>query len=316
MLKYLLCSLAILGAICAPAQTNDIHVEGRALIKDGKPIIPWGTLHVGKEDFPRLVELGFNAIELDLAFWDFDPQKLESMTEQDVRKALKLDFLDAADDNGMMVLVLFSFHYTPGWLFERCPDAHLTKYDGSPGGAGWIKMCLDHPGFRKVAEQWLTFAASHLKSHPAFAGYVLWNEPHLTAEYCYSPYTLAKFRAWLGNKYETVEALNEAWGADYASFDEAQAPPPRTASHTFETYDKAVEGQLTVAKEQVSTDLPLADNSVVWTDWMRFRQQNYAEFFRWETEVIKAADPQQEELVAQTENAKHSNKAYGKSQIE
>jgi len=284
MPKYLLCSLAILATICAPAQSNDIHVDGRALIKDGKPIIPWGTLHVGPEQFPRLAELGFNTVHLGLAFWDFDPQKLESMSEEDIRKALHLDFADAAHENGLTVLPLFSFHYTPGWLWERYPDVQLTGYDGSPGSAGWIKMCLDHPGFRKVAEQWLTFAASRLKDHPATLGYVLWNEPHLTAEYCYSPYTLAKFRTWLGNKYETVEGLNEAWGADYAR--------PRTASHTFETYDKAVEGQLTVAKEQVSTDLPLADNSVAWTDWMRFRQHNYAEFFRWETEVIKAADPQ------------------------
>ncbi len=292
MPKYLLCSLAILAAICAPAQSNDIHVEGRALIKDGKPIIPWGTLHVGKAHFPRLAELGFNALALDLAFWNFDPQKLESMNEEDIRKALLLDTLDAAYDNGMVVLVLFSFHYTPGWLFQRYPDAHLTKYDGSPGGAGWIDMCLDHPDFRRVAKQWLAFATSRLKDHPALLGYILWNEPHLSADYCYSPWTISKFHTWLRDKYDSIESLNAAWGTTYTTFEQVQAPPPRHAIQTFATYDQAVEGNIEETEKADTSGLPLADNSIAWTDWMRFRQHNYAEFFHWETDVIKATDPQ------------------------
>ena len=32
-------------------------------------------------------------------------------------------------------------------------------------------------------------------------------------------------------------------------------------------------------------------NPAVWMDWMRFRQENYAEFFTWQANVIRKADP-------------------------
>ena len=231
------CSVAASGA------PNDLRVEGRNIMRHGKPFIPLGFVHAGTDEFPRLVELGFNTVALDLAFRDFDPEKQASMDEADVRKSLQLEFFDAAQEHGLTVLVLFSFHYTPGWLYERFPDARLKKHDGSPGSAGWITMCLDHPGFRDAAEKWLTFAASRLKDHPATLGYILWNEPHLHGDVCYSPHTVTRFRDWLRRRHGDVSALNTAWGTDYTGFDSADAPSPRSGTFWFERYDQAAAGR-------------------------------------------------------------------------
>jgi beta-galactosidase len=72
----------------------------------------------------------------------------------------------------------------------------------------------------------------------AFYAYDLWSEPHVinwaeidyipNAQFCYCPYTLARFREWLKQKYGTLEALNKAWYRGFESWE--QVEPPRFAT--------------------------------------------------------------------------------------
>lgn len=269
----------------ATAAAKRVAVQGSDVLLDGKPYIPHGMCIADPNQFPALAKMNVNSVQVDLPFDHFDPRKSDAENRQAYADFLKE--ADAAQANGMTVLWLLSFHYTPDWLWERYPDVRMKQYDGSDGAGGWMKMCLNHPGFRADAEQWLTFIARMLGPHPATIGFVLWNEPHLTSEVDYNPHTIAAFHAWLKKRYGKVKDMNAIWQTSYAGFDDVQAPPPRASTHWYEVYDKLVSD---VAQQPATTQAG-AGNSALWMDWMRFRQQNFADFFTWEAGVLRKADP-------------------------
>jgi len=277
--------LVLLWALSAVAQDGGrVTIDGRDMKRDGKPYVMHGILHADPGD-PNLVKIGMNAIHGGVSFRSsFDPRKSDAQNAAAFQGHLKI--ADEAHKNGMMVLWLPSMHYVPGWLWERHPDARMKKHDGSDGSAGWHTICMDHPGYRDDAAKWLTLLAKTLGPHPATLGYVLANEPHLVGDVCYSPHTIAAFHKWLEERYETIEALNKTWGTKVASFADVKAPAPRGGVYWYKMYDKMVSDPGKAPGAPAA-----ADNPALWMDWMRFRQENFAAFFKWEAEVIRAADP-------------------------
>ena len=278
----------LLLAAGSPSHTtgaNRAVIEGRDLILDGKPYMPHGMIHVTPEQIPNLKKMGINSLSIDLAFKDFDPNKSDA--ENRAANADVLKQADLAHANGMTVLWLFSFHYEPDWVKERYPDIRMQKADGTEGRSGWIRVCLNHPGFRADAEKWLTFTTKMLSPHPATIGYVLWNEPHLTSDVDYNPYTIKAFREWMKSKYGTVEQINQRCATSLKVLDELIPPAPRASTHWFEVYDRMV----ATAGPQPTTVPSPESNSVLWMDWMRFRQENFADFWAWESAVIKRSAP-------------------------
>ncbi|HEV7948229.1 MAG TPA: beta-galactosidase [Glaciihabitans sp.] len=91
------------------------------------------------------------------------------------------------------------------------------------------------PDYRRLAAELVTALAERYVSHP---GVVMW---HVNNEYgChlaqdFSPNAEVAFRAWLQNKYGSIEALNAAWGTDFWSqryTDFSQVLPPRKAPYS------------------------------------------------------------------------------------
>ena len=262
-----------------------VAIRGRDVLLDGEPYLPHGMVHVGQDQFPAVRRIGINTVHVDLEFNRFDPRK--SAAENRAAFQHCLEIADAATRNGLTVLWLFSFHYIPDWFYERYPDARMQQHDGSPGNGGWISMCLDHPGFREVAAAWLTFMAEMLGPHPATLAYVLWNEPHLTDSVCYHPHTVARFRDWLQDRYGTAAALNVAWQSEYEDVAAVVPPAPRGGTQWFRIYDKMVSAD---AGDRAAVAAEVG-NQALWMDWMRFRQEHFAAFWKWEADTLRSADP-------------------------
>jgi len=281
------CLLAAIGVVAASSAFagNRMEIRGRDVYLDDKPHIPHGMIHVGLDQYAALQKLGINSLSLDVAFRDFDPQRSE-----EENRAAHAGYLKAADEahrHGMTVLWLMSFHYTPDWLWQRYPDVRMKKHDGTDGEGGWMRMCLNHPGFRADAEKWLRFFVGYLGDHPATVGYVMWNEPHLTAPVDYNPHTVRAFHGWLEKRYGTVAALNEQLGLAVEAFDQVSPPPPPDEqAYWSQMYD-----QMVAAGRPVTTAPAPVGNPALWMDWMRFRQENFADFWVWERSVIKDAAP-------------------------
>ena len=75
-------------------------------------------------------------------------------------------------------------------------------------------------------------ASTAAARHASFYAVDVWSEPHIVnwvwfntpVEFCYCPYTQARFRDWLKLRYRTLDALNAAWYRTFASWDDVEAP--------------------------------------------------------------------------------------------
>lgn len=81
--------------------------------------------------------------------------------------------------------------------------------------------CWNHSGARDEAWRTIEALATRYGSHPAVWGWQIDNEPNYAERvdefYDFNPYFLADGRAWLREKYGTLEALNAAWFAQFWS---------------------------------------------------------------------------------------------------
>ena len=180
-----------------------------------------------RRDLLAIKSLGFNSIKTWVDWASAEPERGRYRFD-----ALE-QLLTLADDTGLQVILQIYTDAAPEWLGKRYPDSNFVTDQGarvvsqaSPG------YCLDHTGVRTDLVAFISAAASAAARHRSFYGVDVWSEPHLVnwvwfntpAEFCYCPYTQARFREWLKRKYQTVDAVNAAWYRTFSSWDEVEAP--------------------------------------------------------------------------------------------
>lgn len=188
------------------------------------------------------------------------------------------ELMDLAQENGLKVVLNIILDVAPTWLYDKYPDAYMitnngevmysrpTEYrqiGGTPG------PCFHHDEVTKIRMDYVEACAKRYANHPALWVWDVWNEPELSVGLkreaktedllCYCEHSQKAFRKWLLKKYGTIERLNEVWGRNYQSFDEAEAC---RRNGTF------------------------ADMN----DWRLFFNDTLTEDFRLRTEVIKKYD--------------------------
>lgn len=107
----------------------------------------------------------------------------------------------------------------PAWLCKAYPDILPVDAQGRRRRFGSRRhYCSTSAVYRRHTERIVTAMAQRYGHHPAVMGWQIDNEfgCHGTAR-CYCDECAASFRRWLKTKYETLEALNEAWGAVFWS---------------------------------------------------------------------------------------------------
>ena len=119
----------------------------------------------------------------------------------------------------------------PKWLVDRMPDMVALDREGKPRGFGSRRhYCFSHKGYREEARRITRAVAERYGQHPGIVSWQTDNEYgcHDTVQ-SFSPAARDAFRVWLGQRYGTIAALNEAWGnvfwsMEYRSFDEIELP--------------------------------------------------------------------------------------------
>ncbi len=181
-----------------------------------------------KKDLQTIKSLGFNSVKC----W------VDWATAEPVRGRYRFEnleqLLSLADEIGLKVIVQLYADSAPEWLSDRYADASFVTERGDRiGSQASPGFCLDHPGVREDMGKFIAAVAQRAAAHPSFFAFDLWSEPHVVnwvwfnhpVEFCYCPYTQAKFRVWLKAKYGTLEGLNRAW---YRTFERwEQVEPPR-----------------------------------------------------------------------------------------
>jgi beta-galactosidase len=183
-----------------------------------------------RADLQKIKSLGFNTVRTWIEWSANEPKPGEYHFEQ-------LDLmLKLAEEAGLKVMIQVYVDSAPDWVGEKFPDGRFVAQNGqaitSQAAPGY---CFDHPGVRQAILNYYREAARHAEKSPAFFGWDLWSEPHVInwaeityiphAQFCFCPYSLARFREWLRGKYGTLDALNQAWHREF--HDWSQVEPPR-----------------------------------------------------------------------------------------
>ncbi len=224
--------MAILVALpCLPAESGFFPMavwygggKARAPMLESDPK---AKVEIWRRDIRQIKSLGFNTVRC----W------LDWATGQPVEGDYSFDTLDVilqlAQEEGLKVILQVYMDSAPEWVGRKYPDSLFVSSNGmvihpesSPG------YCRDHPGVRQADVAFYKAIAAHVKDNPAFYGWDLWSEPHVinwatptyieNPEFCFCPYTIRRYRAWLQKKYSSLDALNQAWYRRYRSWDEVE----------------------------------------------------------------------------------------------
>lgn len=189
-------------------------------------------------------------------------------------------FFDLCGEYDMRILLGTGTATPPYWLHERYNDVNIVDNTGKsyPNNVSYSWACLNHPGYRENAENYINTIVGRYKNHPALYAYQIHNEigfpfmPHAGGSmsvYCYCKHCKAKYKKWLSSRYNhDIEKLNHAysWNAThtrYQNFD--QVEPPEASPSAWSSLTR-------------------------WIDWRTFWMEDVADFVKWQNDIIKQSD--------------------------
>jgi beta-galactosidase len=147
------------------------------------------------------------------------------------------EVLDSLDGAGIKVALATATAAPPAWLVRKHPEVLPVTAEGTVLERGSRRHYSPSSAvYRRYAAGIARKLAERYRDHPALALWHVDNELGCHVSEFYGEEDAAAFRQWLGRRYGSIEALNEAWGTafwsqHYATFEEII--PPRAAPTTL-----------------------------------------------------------------------------------
>jgi beta-galactosidase len=174
--------------------------------------------------------------------------------------------MDMLAENGQYVVLATPSGARPAWLSQKYPEVLRVRPERQRNLHGIRhNHCLTSPVYREKTHLINTRLAERYQNHPAL---LLW---HMSNEYggeCHCDLCNAAFRTWLQRKYETLDALNQAWWAAFWS-------------HTFTDWS------------QIESPSPVGEPFLhgLNLDWKRFITDQTIDFMCNEMEPLRRLTP-------------------------
>lgn len=145
------------------------------------------------------------------------------------------EFLEVAKEANMKVIFGTPTATPPAWLTEKYPEVLNCRLDGTPFYHGMRRHYnYNSPKYQELCKRIVEKIASHYAKHPAIVGWQIDNEINCEVNEFYSESDTLAFREFVKEKYQTLDALNEAWGTVFWNqtyTDWEQIYVPRTTIH-------------------------------------------------------------------------------------
>ena len=239
---YLAICVALLSALslaqatpAAPADFFPVAVwygGGKARAPMLEPLDATSAQRWGK-DLDQIKAVGFNTVKTWVDWATAEPQP-DSFHFENLDLLLRL-----AQQRGLRVIVQVYLDSAPDWVGQRYPDGKFVDRSGavieSQSAPGF---CIDHPGVRAEIVKFLSALSRDANRYPNLYGWDVWSEPHVinwaefpylvNPEFCYCPNSQKRFRSWLQDKYDSLDALNRAWYRGFQHWE--QVEPPRAST--------------------------------------------------------------------------------------
>ncbi|KAF0096190.1 MAG: beta-galactosidase [Puniceicoccaceae bacterium 5H] len=223
------------------------------------------TEDVWQEDMRLMVEAGVNFISVGIFAWS------RIQPDEETYDFAWLDrVLDLLAENGIGACLATATASPPPWLSKQYPDVLPVTDEGVPLYPGSRQhYSPSSPSYRKAASALVRKLAERYKDHPALVAWHINNEYACHMNECHSEASTLAFRAWLKDRYQTIEALNDAWGTNFWSqrySDWEQIFTPRKA--------------------------PYFPNPSQQLDFKRFTSDAFLELFKMEKAIVREVTPE------------------------
>lgn len=174
-----------------------------------------------REDLRRMQEHGIHVIRVAEFAWNlFEPE------EGRFDDSFWDEFLDLAAECGMQVIFCTPTATPPAWLTEKYPEVLNCDIDGHPVYHGMRKHHnMTSPVYLSFVRRIVEHIGAHYAAHPAIVGWQIDNEVNCETASYHAPSDHESFRAYLREKYGTLENLNRVmgtvfWNQTYTSWEE------------------------------------------------------------------------------------------------
>lgn len=186
----------------------------------------------------------------------------------------KLDkIMDMVTRHGMKICLATSTGAHPAWMARKYPDILRVDMNGLRRKFGSRhNSCPNSPTYRKYA---VALAAKLAKRYKSYDNIVAW---HISNEYggeCYCENCERAFRQWLKDKYQTIDAVNEAWDTAFWG-------------HTFYDFEEIVVPNML---SEHFGDNDRTNFQGISLDYKRFNSESILNTFRLEYDAIHAVTP-------------------------
>ena len=209
------------------------------LSDDGVPAFGFGADYnpeqwdpsVWGEDVTLMVEAGVNLVSVGIFSW-----ALLEPSEGTYEFGWLDSVLDLLHASGIRVDLANASASPPPWFSHKYPQSLPVTAAGVRLGYGSRQaFCPSSPEYRRAAGALTLAIAERYAAHPAVVMWHVHNEYGCHNQPCFCDISAAAFQQWLRRKYDSLDALNDAWGTAFWSqhyYDFDEITPPRQ-SGTF-----------------------------------------------------------------------------------
>lgn len=227
-----------------------------------------------EDDFQRMRSMNISYIRIAEFAWSIlEPEEGRFQFE------LFDKVLDLAHQYELKVIMGTPTATPPAWLTHRYPEVLNATSEGVPYQHGMRRHYnYSSTKYRELCARITREMANHYKAHPAIVGWQIDNEFNCEINVFYSEADHVAFRAWVKEKYGTLEALNHAWGTvvwsqTYSDWEQIYLPRKTTADspnphHTLDEKRFISHNAITFAQIQADIIRELAPQHWITTNGM------------------------------------------------